>query len=63
MEFSQLLFDLGSQHLKDQWADTPLDITKRFGFKQMEKLLESHFHSHRIFYHYINGSIYELINH
>ena len=38
IEFGQLLFDLdlGSQHLKDQWGDTPLDIAKRFGCKQME---------------------------
>ena len=42
MEFAQLLFDLGSQHLKDQWDNTPLDIVKRFGSKQMETLLQSH---------------------
>lgn len=65
MEFGQLLFDLdlGSQHLKDQWGDTPLDIAKRFGCKQMEKLLVSHFYSRKIFYYYVNKSIYEFVNH
>ena len=43
MERARLLLDAGSQLLKDRSGNTPLDYAKRCGYKEMKRLLESHF--------------------
>ena len=52
MECARLLLDAGALQLKDRVGDTPLDcanilgkrdIAKRFNYKEMQVLIESHF--------------------
>ena len=43
MECARLLLDAGSKHLKDRSGITPLDDAKRYGYKKMQRLIESHF--------------------
>ena len=43
MECARLLLDAGSKHLKDRSGITPLDDAKRYGYKEMQRLIESHF--------------------
>ena len=45
IECARLLLDLGSQNLKTRLGYTPLDLAKKVGTKEMQSLLESHFHS------------------
>jgi len=42
-ECARFLLASGSKHLKDRWGNTPLDIAKRDGHKEMQILIESHF--------------------
>ena len=43
MECARLLLNVGSKHLKMPLGDTPLDYAKRHGYKDMQRLIESHF--------------------
>ena len=43
MECARLLLDVGSQNLKDQSGDTPLDFAEENDHKEMQRLIESHF--------------------
>ena len=43
MERARLLLNAGSQLLKDKSGNTPLDYAKRCGYKEMQRLIESHF--------------------
>ena len=44
-ECARLLIELGSQQLKNEFGIAPLIVAKMNGHKEMQKLLESHFHS------------------
>ena len=46
MECARLLLEQGSQNLRNRWGSTPLDYAKKKWHKDLQKLLESHFHSH-----------------
>ena len=44
MDCARLLLDVGSQHLKNRWGNTPLDYAKKNGHKEMKSLIVTHFH-------------------